>query len=93
MKYYYDIVDNYDPKAPPNVEEAFEFEIKNTNWPNEIFIENMAQDYYDNHDGWEYDNSCWPLTFRLWNDKKEHVGDYSVELEFSPSFYAYEKKE
>ena len=47
--------------------------------------EECAEDYYDNHDGWEI--GCkWPLTFRLWQEDGCLLGDYSVELESTPVF-------
>jgi hypothetical protein len=44
-------------------------------------------EYYHNHDGWE---DKWPLTFLFFRDalKQDPLGEYKIELEFEPSFWA-----
>ena len=56
----------------------------------DLIAEEMAKDYFDNHDGWE---SSWPVNIYMWNDKQEYIGTYSVELEHKPVFHAVEVKE
>lgn len=46
--------------------------------------ESAAEDFYDNHDGWE---SSWPIELALYNGETA-LGRYSVGLEHRPSFYA-----
>ena len=49
-----------------------------------------AEDYYNNHDGWELVES-WngnELPITLYNENKQLIGTFSVYLEFSPHFTA-----
>jgi hypothetical protein len=57
---------------------------------NAWLAECIAEDYFDNHDGWE---SSWPLNIFIWNNRQEFIGVYSVELENKPVFNAVEVKE
>jgi hypothetical protein len=50
-----------------------------------LVAEAAADDYFDEHDGWE---SRWPLVFRLFTEDGEEVGDFLVELEARPHFSA-----
>lgn len=50
----------------------------------ELCIEECADDYFDNHDGWE---SKWPCLFMLWIDN-QYLGMFEVELEHQPTFSA-----
>lgn len=86
MIFYYDILENYNPENVLDVNEAFTF-YSDFIFEIEDVVHDMAKDYMNNHDGWEHDQDSWPLTFCVWNDKKEHVGDYSVDLEYEPTFY------
>ena len=44
-----------------------------------------AEDYHNNHDGWE---AIWPLTFVILDDGGNEKARYSVEREYDPVFYA-----
>ncbi|WOE32790.1 MULTISPECIES: hypothetical protein [unclassified Acinetobacter] len=50
-----------------------------------VFADDCAEDYYDNHDGWE---STWPLEFHLYEsedaDKPFHKCLISIQI--NPSF-------
>ncbi|HGJ5858500.1 MAG TPA: hypothetical protein ACHBX6_02050 [Arsenophonus nasoniae] len=73
----HDINDLYDET------DRYEFNINNFN--NEyldIAAQECAENFYDNHDGWE---SNWPLVIRIFVDNKI-IGDFKVEMEFWPSF-------
>jgi hypothetical protein len=52
----------------------------------EIMAEHCAEDYHNNHDGWE---SSWPLEFRIWEDGVL-VARISVERESRPHFSGYQ---
>ena len=45
----------------------------------------MAEDYFSNHDGWE---ASWPITFHIFDGKKELIGKVEVGMETEPVFYA-----
>lgn len=47
--------------------------------------QDLAQDYHNEHDGWE---SSWPLTFVLLDDDGTKKARYSIEREVEPVFYA-----
>lgn len=51
-----------------------------------LIADELAEDYNDNHDGWE---AAWPLELRIYSDNKE-VARFSVEKEMVPSFSAWE---
>lgn len=60
----------------------------------ESLAEQCAEDFYDNHDGWEYGNWCSgsePITFYIWVDENTKVS-YDVYMEFNPSFSAHKKE-
>ena len=62
----------------------FEF---NTTWIVQYdcyIIEEAAEDYFNNHDGWE---NNWPIRIELFIES-ESIGIYSVELESTPIFSA-----
>jgi hypothetical protein len=40
---------------------------------------------FHNRDGWE---STWPLTARIWTTEGKLLGDFGIELEAEPTFYA-----
>lgn len=50
----------------------------------EFCIETCAEDYYNNHDGWE---DGFPCFLMLWIDN-EYLGMFEVELEHEPTFSA-----
>ena len=51
----------------------------------EFAAQACAEDYHSNHDGWE---SNWPLTFRLWDKTGKHLGDFGVDRDVEPVFFA-----
>ena len=53
------------------------------------WVLSAAKDFYSNHDG--YENS-WPLDIWLWNEDGTPIDCYSVDVEFSPTFYALKKE-
>lgn len=99
MKTYYYIPNVWD-KDDLTVDNALEFnsdrDIRSVNggydkWEVDWLVGEMAEDYYDNHDGWEIANS-WSggyLKFVVWNDQKELIGKFEVLLEFQPTFTAH----
>ena len=88
MIIYYDIIENYGKLEILTAENAFEFKSNGIIRIDINIVTEIANDFYNNHDGWEYDIESWPLTFRIWNDNGEHVNDYLVYLEFEPVFDA-----
>lgn len=50
--------------------------------------EDAAQDYFDNHDGWE---SSWPLTFVILDEDFNELGQFVVDMEAVPSFFVTKK--
>ena len=59
----------------------------NTTWIVEYddhIAEETANDYFNNHDGWE---DSWPIRIELFIESKS-IGVYSVELEHQPIFSA-----
>lgn len=62
----------------------YEFESKY--YEREDVAEDCAEDYFDNHDGWE---AIWPLEITLYNlDETRIIGKFRVELEQRPHFSA-----
>jgi len=51
----------------------------------EYIAEDAAQDYFDNHDGWE---STWPLTFIILDENLNELGQFVIEMEAVPQFWA-----
>ena len=51
----------------------------------EYLAEEAAEDYFNNHDGWE---SSWPLTFTIFQDEKK-IGQIVVDMETVPRFHAH----
>lgn len=52
-----------------------------------LIADELAEDYNDNHDGWE---ASWPLELRIYKDGVE-VARFEVEKEMVPSFSAWER--
>lgn len=73
-------------------EDRYEIEVKypKLDYSIEDVAEEASEDFFDNHDGWE---TTWPVTLYIWNDKGEYLGASVVNVEYSPSFYAYHKEE
>jgi len=53
----------------------------------EYIAEDAAEDYFENHDGWE---SSWPQSFQIWTEDDEDYGVFEVEMEHEPVFSASE---
>ena len=49
----------------------------------------IGEDYLENH---QEENTEWPLTIRIYTDDEKVLGDYQVEMEKKPVFYARVKK-
>lgn len=49
----------------------------------------IGEDYLENH---QDDNTQWPLVVRIYTDDEKVLGDYQVEMEMKPMFYARVKK-
>lgn len=91
MKYYYQpLIFNYQEK---DIKSAIEFDSFNTFYDD--VVEDAAEDFYDNHDGWEYADS-WhgsSINMNLWDSNKEFIGEYEVHFETQPVFTAYRVEE
>lgn len=53
-------------------------------WEYEQMVQDAAEDYWENHDGWE---DYWPLNIELFVDGKS-VGLFEVVMEMEPTFSA-----
>jgi len=84
-KYFY----SFDRK---DFEDTFEFVQKypNMEYSLEDLAEEMAEDYYDNHDGWECTH--WPYDIHIWDENENYLGVSTVHLEYHPHFYGYAKE-
>lgn len=49
----------------------------------EYVAQEAAADYHRHYDGWE---ASWPVTFTLFNERGDKLGDYEVERETVPEF-------
>ena len=57
-------------------------------------VEDMADDYVSNHDGWEICES-WHGRYRefaVWNADKTFIGKFDVLMEYEPTYSAWRKK-
>lgn len=60
-------------------------------WDQESLIEQAANDYHSNRDGWE---AHWPLTFEIAETEDgPALARFEVELEWDPTFHASHQKE
>lgn len=102
MKTFYYYPDIWNNEAP-NIEYAYKV-VSNRDidavgggydeWEVEWLIEDMAKDYFRNHDGWEVADS-WhgsERTFAVWDEDKNLIGQFEVTLEYEPTFSAMRKK-
>lgn len=104
MKTYHYIPNIWD-KDELDVEDAYEFDshldiyaVNQSHKYDDIecqwLVEEMANDYFSNHDGWDSADS-WSrnaIVFALWDSEKNFVGKFTVTLEFEPTFSAYKEK-
>lgn len=51
-----------------------------------MLADDLAEDFFDNHDGWE---SSWPQTLRIFS-RGEQVAAFTVEMEREPVFRSYD---
>ena len=51
----------------------------------EYVVEEIAEYYHGNQDGWE---DKWPIEIILYTENKDYLGIFTVELEFDPTFHA-----
>ena len=61
------------------------YSFKTATYDEHVAAEEAAEDYFNNHDGWE---ARWPRTFTLY--KSEHgeaVARLTVDMETQPSFF------
>lgn len=71
-------------------EQIFEYEFEGfDDSPYEELLEEIAQDYCDNHDGSEDD---WPITLKLFDSDNEFLGEGKIEVEYEPTYYTFFKK-
>lgn len=97
MKYYY-YVNAWEKAEPDGGEHLFSVEHRLIDedadpWEYEWLVEQLAQDYHSNHDGWEH--SSWPngsIEFWLYDENKKFMDKYEVYLEYEPSFSAHRIK-
>jgi hypothetical protein len=102
--FIYHYIPNIWDKDELDVEDAYEFESNRDifatdeenydGWELEWLVEEMADDYVSNHDGWEVANS-WCGTYRdfaVWDANKKFIGKFEVLLEYEPTFRATRKK-
>jgi len=88
LKIFYRVIDccedsyfEYDSGASYNLDVDYE---------QEALLEECADNFWSNHDGWEY---TWPLTFTLHNEENgSEIGRFTIEMEAEPRFYATVKK-
>lgn len=55
----------------------------------EYLAQDAAEDYHSNHDGWE---SHWPIDFTLFREDGTKIGEYTVDRDVEPVFFARIKK-
>jgi len=55
--------------------------------------EDAAKDRFDDAGSDLADPMVWPRKFHLYNSDKQYVGLFSVEMEYSPDFYAHKMTE
>lgn len=101
LKTYYYIPNIW--KETPDIDDAYEIksnrDIVAVNGGYDQFelkwlVEDMAKDFFHNHDGWEIANS-WhgdSRDFAVWDSDKNFLGTFEVVLEYEPTFSAWEKK-
>ena len=82
MLYYYQTIEKPDEEA---FEEAF-YKIKSNVAPIENLAKHIARNYYEYHAGWgevEYG----PLKIIIFDNNKNEIGRFTIDVEFNPSFW------
>lgn len=69
---------------------TFQQKYPNIDYSLEDLAEEMADDYYHNHDGWECKN--WPYDICIWDEDGKYLGVSTVHMDYQPLFYAYPKE-
>ncbi len=90
--YYYDVDDccgSYEDAWLFNNGKSYDL---TSEWQREWLAEEIADDYWSNHDGWEGWQAGEEVTVKLWIDK-DNFKLYTIYMEVVPSFSAYEKKD
>ena len=101
--YYY--IPNIWKRDELNVDYAFEFKSnrdivavteghKYDDFELSWLVEDMAKDFFHNHDGYEIGNE-WcgdSRDFAVWDSDKNFLGTFEVVLEYEPAFSVWEKK-
>jgi hypothetical protein len=92
MKLYFEIINDFGP-TPEEVTEDTPYWENSTPEPNDVdcwHVQDLAEHIYWDRDGWDMN---WPVSFRVWNYKKWRVGDFTVDVETVPQFFAMKTKE
>lgn len=101
--YYY--IPNIWEKDELDIEDAYEFksnrdivadthEHKYDEFQLEWLVQEMAEDYFSNRDGWEIAHNWQGSSreFAVWDTDKTFIGKFEVLLECEPTFSAWKKK-
>lgn len=71
-----------------NFNNSFEFEseqeLHEDRSDREFLAQLVAEDYHDEHDGWE---DSWPVTLTIWLTDRTPIGKFVVDREYEPVFY------
>lgn len=84
MKVFYRVIDIDDETYFEYTSSAcYDFD---HDYEKEALLEECANDYWSNHDGWE---CTWPLTFSLHRTENgSEIARFTIEMEAEPRFYA-----
>ncbi len=81
---YYSAYD-YDSEHRTSVTLIYDYDLNDDSW-NDSIAEQCADDWHDNHDGWE---ASWPRVFALYRDKTSPAfARFEVCREYEPIFTA-----
>lgn len=67
-----------------DIDDVFEFQTKEEKL--EWVAEWMADDYVNNHDGWELRDESWPIKIYIWDYKKKYLCCVSVFRDWKPVY-------
>lgn len=85
-KYFYSVeVKDFNNSHEYTDEGPAKFNVDRTHhyWLEDL-AEQMAEDYCDNHDGWELKD--WPYVFYIWDENEKFMGAVNVNMEYLPSY-------
>ncbi len=84
-KYFYSVEDNDFNNSHEYEDNKRKIDVDRTNhyWFEDL-AEQMADDYCNNHDGWELKN--WPYVFYIWDENEKYMGAVEVDMEYLPSY-------